>query len=179
MNIPNMLSLIRIGLVPVFMGLYTHGRVLQAMAVLLLSAATDVLDGAIARRCNMVTDLGKVLDPVADKLIQAAQSIIAAWIPSAWLLLGLHVLREGCLALVGLHVLHVTGRVYGAKWYGKACTVVLYTVMICLLAFPQLPPHTAATAIMLCAALMGLCLCLYLLRFMRILRTYGQEGAET
>ena len=180
MNIPNILSLLRIALVPAFLALYTHGRVLQAMAVLLLSAATDVLDGAIARRYDMVTDLGKVLDPVADKLIQAAMMLcVAARTPSAWLLLGLHALREGCLSLVGLHVLRVTGRVYGARWYGKACTAAIYAVMIGLLAFRSIPPHTADAAVLLCAGLVGLCLILYLTRFMRILRASRRERAES
>ena len=180
LNIPNALSLIRIALVPVFFSLYTRGRVLQAMAVLLLSAATDVLDGAIARRYDMVTDLGKVLDPVADKLIQGAMMLCAAArTPSAWLLLGLHVLRESCLSMVGLYVLRATGRVYGARWYGKVCTAAIYTVMIGLLAFPDIPPRTANTAVLLCAVLIGLCLCLYLTRFMRILRGRGRERAES
>ena len=173
MNIPNAISLMRICLVPVFTALYANGRVLQAMAVLLLSGASDVLDGAIARRCNMVTDLGKILDPVADKLIQAAMMLCAAArVPSVWLLLGLHVLREGTLALVGLHVLRLTGRVYSAKWYGKACTAVLYAVMISLLAFPELPVQAANAAVLVCAALIGLCLCLYFLNFMRILQDH-------
>ena len=92
MSIPNIISLLRICLVPVFTALYLQGRVMQAMAVLLLCAASDVLDGAIARRFNMVTELGKVLDPVADKLIQAAMMLCAASVtPSVWLLLGMHV----------------------------------------------------------------------------------------
>ena len=63
MNIPNIISLSRILLTPVFALLYVNGRSTQALAVLLICAASDVLDGAIARRFNMVTDLGKALDP--------------------------------------------------------------------------------------------------------------------
>ena len=70
MNIPNIISLSRILLTPVFALLYVNGRSTQALAVLLICAASDVLDGAIARRFNMVTDLGKALDPAADKLRQ-------------------------------------------------------------------------------------------------------------
>lgn len=141
MSIPNIISLLRICLVPVFTALYLQGRVMQAMAVLLLCAASDVLDGAIARRFNMVTELGKVLDPVADKLIQAAMMLCAASVtPSVWLLLGMHVLREAALSLLGLHVLRVTGRVYGARWYGKLCTAAIYAVMISLLGFPGRRP---------------------------------------
>ncbi len=159
MNLPNMISLFRICLVPVFAALYTSGRVLQAMAVLLISAAADVLDGAIARRYNMVTELGKILDPVADKLIQATMMLCAAsGTPSVWLMLGLHVLRELTLGFMGLHVLRVTGRVCGARWYGKLCTAVIYAVMISVLAFPEQSHVTADAGVLLCAVLVGLCL---------------------
>ena len=165
MSIPNIISLLRICLVPVFTALYLQGRVMQAMAVLLLCAASDVLDGAIARRFNMVTELGKVLDPVADKLIQAAMMLCAASVtPSVWLLLGLHVLR-------------VTGRVYGARWYGKLCTAAIYAVMISLLAFPGVDPRAADAGVLLCAVLVGLCLFMYFMNYLRILREfYGTES---
>lgn len=177
MTIPNILSLLRICLVPVFAALYLKGMVLQAMAVLLISAATDVLDGAIARRYNMVTDLGKALDPIADKLIQAAMMLCAATVtPCVWLLLGLHALRELSLSLMGLHVLRVTGNVYGAKWYGKLCTAVIYVVMIALLAFPTLSKTLADTGVLLCAALVGFCMCMYFMNYLRILNDYNNAG---
>ena len=95
MNIPNMISLVRILLTPVFAVLYVRGALYQAMGVLLLCAVSDVLDGAIARRFNMVTDLGKALDPAADKLIQIAMMLCAATrTKAAWLLLALHLIRE-------------------------------------------------------------------------------------
>lgn len=178
MTIPNMLSLLRIGLVPVFAALYLKGMVLQALAVLLISAATDVLDGAIARRYNMVTDLGKALDPIADKLIQAAMMLCAASVtPCVWLLLGLHLLRELSLSLLGLHVLRVTGNVYGAKWYGKLCTAAIYVVMIALLAWPSMPKAAADTGVLLCAALVVFCLCMYFMNYLRILN--GDNNAES
>ena len=78
MNIPNALSILRILLTPLFAALYLRGQTGAAVAVLLLCALTDVLDGYIARRFDMVTELGKALDPVADKLIQAAMMLCAA-----------------------------------------------------------------------------------------------------
>ena len=161
MNIPNMISLLRVGLVPVFVLLYSQGKILPAMGTLLLSGVSDVLDGAIARRFHMETELGRVLDPAADKLIQAAMMLCASVrFPAVWLLLSLHILRESVLALLGLHVLHVTGRVFSARWYGKGCTALLYAVMIGLLAFPDVPRPMADAALLLCAAAIGLCLCL-------------------
>ena len=72
MSIPNMISLVRILLTPLFVRFYLEGKDWAALYVLCAAAASDVLDGAIARRFNMITPLGKVLDPVADKLLQLA-----------------------------------------------------------------------------------------------------------
>ena len=117
MNIPNMISLVRILLTPVFAVLYVRGALYQAMGVLLLCAVSDVLDGAIARRFNMVTDLGKALDPAADKLIQIAMMLCAATrTKAAWLLLALHIVRELSLASLGARVLQCTGKVYSTRW---------------------------------------------------------------
>lgn len=171
MNLPNLISFSRILLAPFFAVLYLRGNVPGAVAVLLICAASDVLDGAIARRFGLVTQLGKALDPVADKIIQAAMMLCAAReAPSVLLLLSLHVLRELSLAAMGLYVLRVTGRVYGARWYGKLCTAVLYVFVVSLLAFPGLPPVFEGLGVALCSALILLCLVLYTRDYVRILR---------
>ena len=176
MSIPNMISIGRIFLVPVFALLYTQGRVLAAMGVLLLSATSDVLDGAIARRFHMETELGRALDPIADKLIQAAMMLCALWrTPSVWLLLGLHILRELSLGIMSLYVLRLTGHVYSAKWYGKVCTACVYTVMIGALAFPQIPERIIDLGVMVCSLLMAFCLVAYMLSFQKILRQHGER----
>ena len=176
MSIPNMISIGRIFLVPVFALLYTQGKVMAAMGVLLLAAASDVLDGAIARRFHMETELGRALDPIADKLIQAAMMLCALWrTPSVWLLLGLHLLRELSLGVMSLHVLRITGHVYSAKWYGKVCTACVYVVMIAALAFPQIPDRIIDLGVMICTLLMALCLLGYMLNFQRILLQYGEK----
>ena len=72
LTIPNMLSLFRIILIPVFIVIYTSDNTELAFAVLLISTLSDVFDGYIARSLGQVTDLGKVLDPIADKLTHAA-----------------------------------------------------------------------------------------------------------
>ena len=176
MSIPNMISIGRIFLVPVFALLYTQDKVMAAMGVLLLAAASDVLDGAIARRFHMETELGRALDPVADKLIQATMMLCALWrTPSVWLLLGLHVLRELSLGIMSLHVLRITGHVYSAKWYGKVCTACVYVVMIAALAFPQIPDRIIDLGVMICALLMAFCLLGYMLNFQRILLRYEEK----
>ena len=67
-SIPNIMSMFRIALIPLFASALLRGRTAAATALIALSALTDVADGFVARRFHMVTQLGKVLDPVADKL---------------------------------------------------------------------------------------------------------------
>ena len=176
MNIPNLISAARILLVPLFVNYYLDGKVTAAMGVVLLAAASDVLDGAIARRFNMVTKLGKILDPVADKLMQAAMMLCAALeTPAVWLLLGLHVLREAVLSLTGLHVILVTGQVHSAKWYGTLCTALIYGCVGALLLFPRMPGHTASVLVLCCIVPVSACLVMYLGNFLRILREYEER----
>lgn len=179
MNLPNFISLLRIFLVPVFASLYLHGHVLAAVGVLLLCGVSDVLDGAIARRYGLVTDLGKALDPVADKLIQAAMMLCAAVkAPCVLLLLSLHVLRELSLAALGLYVVRATGRVSSARWYGKLCTFAIYVFLVALLALPSPSPAFAASGVAVCSALILLCLLLYAMAYFRALREFQNPGGE-
>jgi len=177
MNIPNAISLFRIALVPLFTALYLKGQCYAAMGVLLLSGLSDILDGAIARRMNMVTDLGKVLDPIADKLIQTAMMLCALRVSRAvWWLLAAHLLRESVLSVLGLYVIRVTGRVNSARWYGKLCTALIYAVMITVLAFPALPQKIVQAMVMLCAAAVGACMLLYAGSYMSSLRGDTQHN---
>ena len=96
LTIPNLLSAFRILLVPVMAALYCGaGNYPLTAGVLLLSGATDVADGYIARRFHMVSDLGKVLDPVADKLTQAAAlGCLLTRFEAMWWVLGVLVCKE-------------------------------------------------------------------------------------
>ncbi len=126
-TIPNVLSMIRILLIPLIFYLYLVAENLILCAcVLAVSYLSDLADGVIARNFNMISDLGKLLDPAADKLTQATMLIcISIKHPMAWALLGLLAIKEGAMALAGFFAVRRTGVVSGAKWYGKACTVVL------------------------------------------------------
>ena len=171
MNIPNTLSLMRIFLVPVFIGLYFAGELTAALAVLLISAVSDVLDGAIARRFHMETRLGRALDPVADKLFEGAMMLCAASVEkSVWILLALHVIREVSLAVLAFHTLKITGAEMHSRWYGKLCTVSRYVLMLAVLALPGFRGSAAGFGITLCSALIVLCAVLYLAEFVRLLK---------
>ena len=165
-SIPNLISLFRLLLIPVMVVLYCHGRTIGALCVFILSALSDIADGQIARRFNMVTDLGKMLDPLADKLTQGAALVCAAQShPQLFFLLGFMAMKELVQAAVGAHSIKHTGKVYSAMWYGKLCTVVTTAFLMSMFAFPQLPEAAVNGMLVLCALLMLGSLGLYAKRY--------------
>ncbi len=172
-SIPNLISYFRILLIPVIIWAYCvkGNGVVTAIAVA-VSALTDVLDGKIARRFNMVTDIGKALDPVADKLTQAAMMycLLAKYelMLPAFIIL---IVKEIFMAITALAETKVSQQVNSALWYGKACTVTLYAAMLVLLFFPELPLAFANTLIIISIAAMVISTVLYgIHRFKRIRR---------
>ena len=132
-TLPNLFSYLRLILIPVFVVLYVKDHYAYALGVLIVSWVSDVLDGFIARRFNMVTDLGKVLDPLADKLTQAAMIIcVATTYHTMWILVGLLVIKELAMFTMGLYVLKVTNELNSARWYGKLCTAAMFAALICV-----------------------------------------------
>ena len=144
-SIPNILSFVRILLIPIFVWLYvtagTSGEYYLAAAVVVASGITDFLDGQIARRCNMITEFGKFLDPLADKLTQGTLFLcIAINYPLMWILLD------------------------GARWYGKVCTAIIYIAVLALLFFPGVFPEgspASSLLILICIGVMLLSGILY------------------
>jgi cardiolipin synthase len=135
-SIPNMLSILRLLLVPVFLLLLVNDRFLWALAVLAFASFTDWLDGQIARRFNQVTQLGKLLDPSADRLFILATLIGLTWhgiIPSWFALV---IVMRDILLLVGLPVLRRLGyKSLPVHFVGKAGTfALLYALPLLLMA---------------------------------------------
>ncbi len=147
MTIPNLLSCFRIILIPVFIVLYINVPddqiALWPILVLILSGITDMLDGFIARRFNMISDLGKMLDPVADKLTQAAViGCLMFRFPELVVLFVVYVIKELAMMIGGLVMLKgKRKRVPYAKWYGKVSTFEMYLAMALLLIFPAIGKH--------------------------------------
>ncbi len=139
-TIPNLLSIFRILLLPIYLYFVLRQSFYVAGTIIVVSGLSDYLDGVIARRYNQVTDLGKVLDPFADKLTQLFLILSMAWYrPWLWLLFGLFLIKEGFMFVAGLIGLSKNIKLSGAKWYGKVATAVIYVGMILLLLFPELP----------------------------------------
>ena len=175
-TIPNLLSAFRILLVPVIVWLYCGKRDYPLAAwTLALSGVTDVADGFIARRFHMISDLGKVLDPIADKLTQtAALACLLTRFRTMWWLLGVLVAKEAFMAFMGLLVIRRTGAVYGAAWHGKLAACVLYAVIFTHILWYGVPP--AASRLMAAAGAAGmlLSLTLYTIRNLGRIREAGQ-----
>ena len=169
-SIPNILSYFRLMLIPLFIVLYVQEDFTEALITLAASGLSDILDGRIARKYNMVTDLGKVLDPVADKLTQCAMMLcVAMRYPAMWWLLGLHVVKELIMLVMGWYVLKRTDTVNSAIWAGKLCTGVIYAVMMLHVILPHLPQPVSVGCTVVCAGLIVLSLIVYTARYVKIL----------
>ena len=169
-SIPNILSYFRLLLIPLFIVLYVQEDFTEALITLAASGLSDILDGRIARKYDMVTDLGKVLDPVADKLTQCAMMLcVAMRYPAMWWLLGLHVVKETVMLIMGWYVLKRTDTVNSAIWAGKLCTGVIYAVMMLHVILPHLPQPVSVGCTIVCAGLIVLSLIVYTARYVKIL----------
>jgi len=171
-TIPNILSVVRICLIPVFAWLYCVQKdALWTTIVLTFSGATDVVDGFIARRFHMISDIGKALDPVADKLTQTVMLIcLLTRFPLMWLPLMLMVVKEISVAATGLMVIKQTGNVHGADWHGKVTTCLLYAMMVVHVLWVNIPTIISTGLILLCVAMMLLSFLLYVLRNIKLLK---------
>lgn len=170
-KLPNILCYLRIAMVPMFLYIYFTATAqhdyYMATAIVVISGITDFLDGQIARRFNLITDLGKLLDPIADKLMQLAMLVaLTIKIKYMYLLVAYLVIKE----LVSTVTAFVIYKLYhkrldGAKWYGKVCTFLLYMVMLVLIAFPQLEIHVQSLLIAICAGSLTLSFVMYMRQY--------------
>ena len=127
LTVPNAMSVFRILVIPFFAYFFLKGNLTAAIVALGLSGLSDALDGMIARHFNQITELGKMLDPLADKLTQGTVAIcIAVHYPSIWPLLALLVLKELVMLCGACYLLKNGKKPCAAKWYGKVSTTLFY-----------------------------------------------------
>lgn len=179
-TIPNILSVVRLGLIPVFLWLYCKKQEYAfAAGIVVLSGITDILDGFIARRWNMVSDLGKILDPAADKLTQLALIVsLAVRYPVVRPLLALFVVKEFTMGVLGLLVVLKTRVVPSARWFGKACTAVLEGSMGALILFPNLPAKAVEALVLVSGCMLVFAFVQYVIMDVRLLHASGRtKGA--
>lgn len=166
LNIPNCLCYFRILLIPVFLMFYfqADGQIdyIISACILIVSGVTDFLDGYIARRYHMVTDFGKLIDPVADKLTQFTVAVALVYTYSwMWLLVVIIFVKDGMLALASLYLFGKGEKIKGASWWGKVATAFFYFVVIILIGL-HIPDSILPTVlIFVCSILMAMALFLY------------------
>lgn len=126
-TIPNLLSVLRILVIAPFAYFFLKGQLLWAVVMLTFSGLSDLFDGMIARKFNQITELGKMLDPLADKLTQGTIAIcLAVKHPVLIPILAIFVLKELGMLIGGCILLKKKKRPCAAKWYGKVATFLFY-----------------------------------------------------
>lgn len=145
LTIPNILSLFRLLLIPVYMRIYLEGNFRLAAGILVVSCLTDAVDGWIARRFHMISNLGKLLDPVADKATQFTLTLcLSLNYPVLHPVLLLFVIKESFQLVAGI-ISYRNGKMLpGALWAGKICTTVLFVSLIAMVLFPDISSNTVA-----------------------------------
>lgn len=162
-TIPNVLSMIRLCLIPVIVWLYLGKKnYLLTGIFVVISGLTDIVDGTIARKFNMISDVGKVLDPIADKSTQlVVMFLLALDHPIMLLPIILTFIKEAFMAISGYLVVKRCNIVLGANWHGKAATVLLTATMALHLVWHAIKPIVSNILVVLCSVMILLSLVLY------------------
>ena len=174
-SVPNLMGYFRIILIPFIVWRYVTAQSVTdyyvAAAIIGLSGITDFLDGFIARKFHQITKVGKVLDPVADKLTQAAIVVaLATRYKLMVFLIALFVVKEGYMAVMGMIMLKRGRMIDGARMCGKICTAALYVVMFILILVPDISMPISNTLILSCIALMVYSFVIYIKIYSQMLK---------
>ena len=169
-TIPNLLSLFRLALIPVYVNIYLNATEIRhyhiAGSILAVSCLTDMVDGMIARHCNMISTVGKVLDPLADKVTQLAITIcLSVRYPQLRGVLVLFLAKEIFQLVAALINLHRGKMLSGALMAGKICTTVLFISLIAMVLFPELPMGVVDGIALVDSAFLSLAFVSYILAF--------------
>lgn len=146
LTVPNALSVLRIIIVPFFAWFFLRGNLMAAVALLLLSGLSDLFDGMIARKFNQITELGKMLDPFADKLTQGVVALcLAIKFPVIGPVLLIFILKELAMLGCAIVLLKKKKRPCAAMWYGKVATVMFYVSVSAIVVMDGFFPMKPAT----------------------------------
>lgn len=172
-NIPNMLGYFRILLVPFFLYTYLNAsepnQYYLAAFIVLFAGFTDMADGYIARKYNMITDWGKLIDPVADKLMHLAVVVgLLIRVEGILFFFLLYFAKETYMFMATLILYRKKTHIDGAKWYGKLCTVVLDISMVIMIAIPNLNRNVFLSLLWICAVFMIFSIFMYLNEFIKV-----------
>ena len=134
LTIPNMLSVLRILLVPFFAHFFMRENIEASVVVLLLSGLSDAVDGFIARKFNQITELGKILDPFADKITQGTVAIcVGIKYPIICPVLIIFIVKELGMLILASQLITKKKKPGAAKWYGKVGTALFYITIVAVI----------------------------------------------
>lgn len=177
-TIPNILSIARILLIPVFLWLYIkEENYLLATILILISGLSDVIDGYVARTFNQITRVGKVLDPTADKLTQAA-ILIALMLRFDYMLITFAVLalKESMMLFLGTILYKHTKLLIGSNWHGKLAAIIVYFMLLTHLIWgikTSIPPAVSYTTTGLAIGAMIFSLIMYIRDYIILYRKHN------
>jgi cardiolipin synthase len=184
-NIPNILTMLRMIIVPVLGYFLFYEKYTIAIVLFTIGGFTDVIDGQIARKYNLITKWGKFFDPLADKLMQITALTFLVWrnfIPVVVLII---VVVKELLMLTGGIMLYRKGKtVIGANWYGKLATVVFYFAILAtiILGLDRLKSKYTAIAINITFGIAVACtlfaLIMYITIYVRFSKNYNNNALE-
>lgn len=179
-TIPNILSFVRIALIPIIVWLYCEKQYYGwTLIVVTLSSITDIIDGYIARKYNMVTDFGKFIDPVADKMTQVAILIcLVTRFSLMWLPLAIMFFKEILAFILRLIVFKKTSEVHSAEWHGKLNTLVLYLIMSIHIVWYKIPNLISIILILVTSGLMVISSVLYTISGSLVLKRSAKKEVE-
>lgn len=172
-TVPNILSFFRLCLIPLIVWLYCFEKnYILTVVIFLVSGLTDIADGFIARRFNMISDFGKAFDPVADKLTQIA--MMFCLITRFRLMLipfTILVIKEALAATMNMLTLEKAGFVVAAVWHGKLNTVVLYSTIFIHIVWFNIPETVSNCLIGVCIVTMLVSSVLYTVSDLKAIKT--------
>lgn len=182
-TIPNLLSVFRIILAIAFLEIGIRWGMEEKqfllIGILLVSALTDFLDGMIARKFNMISELGKVLDPIADKVTQGV--LLMCFLhkyQTAKYVFVFFLIKECYMGVMGLKAVVAAKKNEGAMWYGKVSTAIFYAVMVILVVFQKIPQIIAEGMIVVSGLFMLLALVLYARYFGALQKNAGIKDLQ-
>ena len=184
LTVPNILTYFRFLLVPVFIILYLKASSipenLLAVACVVVSAVTDIADGRIARATGQITDIGKILDPLADKLMEFAMMFcIAIRYPIVISLFVTFAVKELVSLVFSGYLFKNDKNIGGSMWCGKLCTVVLYGVLLIFLIIPDINRTAQIILVIISLAAMVLAFVVYMHAYWNLLKELRNERSKT
>jgi len=184
-NVPNTLSFLRILLVPFMAYFLLNNQIFLAFLMVALSGLSDAFDGYFARKLNQVTELGKMLDPIADKLTQVVATVcIAVKFPQLIGILVVCLIKEVLMSMGAAYLMHKNKKPGAARWYGKAATVLFYfsvAVIVLMDAFFTVEPKVfyvvSGVLLGLTAVMMLYAFVRYGMMFLQLLKSEDPKDA--